>query len=333
MQALDPVTLLAFAAIVRTGSFSAAAREVGLVKSSVSKRLSALEASLGVKLLRRTTRKVVPTGEGLRVYESAARVALACEEAGRALASAAADDAGTIRISAPVTFAHMFLADMLQSFLQANPKIKVELTTDDRFVDVVTGGFDLVLRIGHLPQGDYSARKLAEGRFVICASPAYLHAHGAPQRPSDLAQHNCLRYSLIDVSSEWQFRSRIPGPTRIEGNLAVSDGTVLRQAALAGIGLAVLPSFVVAKELENKSLVEVLGGLDRDKFGIYAVHADGSKLVQRVRKLVDHLVTEFRGPRWVRKDASMNAGKQARQRAATSETHKSDRPKTRSYKR
>jgi DNA-binding transcriptional LysR family regulator len=300
VQGSDPITLLLFAAVVRTGSFSAAALEMGLVKSSVSKRIAALEGALGVKLLRRTTRKVIPTSEGLRVYESAAQVVVAYQAAERALDFAAADNAGIIRISAPVTFAHMFLVESLREFLNNKPKIKIELTTDDRFVDVVTGGFDLVIRIGHLPQGDYTARKLADGRFVICAAPSYLRERGTPARPADLRQHNCLRYRLIAASAEWQFLAEaVHRP--IDGNFAVSDGTVLRQAALSGIGLAVLPSFMVERELANGELVEVLEGLRRAKFGIYAVHADGSKLAQRVRKLVEHLVRAFGDRNWVQK--------------------------------
>ena len=296
MRTADPMTLLLFAAIVRTGSFSAGARSMGLVKSSASKRVAALEDHLGVKLLRRTTRKVVPTSEGLHVYEAARRVAEAFATAEHTLDRAASGDVGTIRMSAPVTLAHMFLAPMLTSFLDAHPEVTVDLVTDDRFVDVVTGGYDLVIRVGRLPDGDYIARKLATARVVVCASPAYLERAGTPASPSDLAEHNCLRYGLIAAESEWRFRG-VTAPA--SGNLLVSDGTVLREATLAGLGLAVLPSFMVAVELASGRLVEVLARRRRGEFGLYAVHADGAKLARRVRRLVDHLVAAFASPRWM----------------------------------
>ncbi len=296
MQPADPTTLLLFAAIVRTGSFSAGARAIGVVKSSASKRIAALESHLGVKLLRRTTRKVVPTSEGLSVYEGAKRVAEAFAAAERVLDRAASGDVGTIRMSAPVTLAQMFLAPILKSFLDAHPDVTIDLVTDDRFVDVVTGGYDLVIRVGRLPDGDYTARKLATARVVVCASPAYLAQAGTPTSPAALAGHNCLRYGLVAAESEWRLRG-VTAPA--SGNLLVSDGTVLREAALAGLGLAVLPSFMVGAELASGRLVEVLEGWRRGEFGLYAVHADGAKLARRVRRLVEHLVRVFASPRWM----------------------------------
>lgn len=295
MPRTDPTTLLLFAAIVRTGSFSAAARSIGVVKSSASKRIAALEAGMGVKLLRRTTRKVVPTSEGLRVYEGAARLADAFVGAELALDRAASGDAGTIRMSAPITFGHMFLVPMLKSFLDQNPEITIDLVTEDRFVDVITGGFDLVIRVGKLPQGDYTARKLTSSRVVVCASPEYLARRSTPETPADLAAHNCLRYSLVAAETEWRFGD-VTAP--VSGNLIVSDGTVLRQAAVAGLGIAVLPSFIVAAELAAGRLVSVLEARRRADFGVYAVHADGPKLAGRVRRLVQYLVKELRAPDW-----------------------------------
>jgi len=296
MKTADPTTLLLLAAIIRTGSFSAGARAIGLVKSSASKRIAALEGHLGVKLLRRTTRKVVPTSEGLRVYEGAKRVAEAFAAAERMLDRAASGDVGAIRMSAPVTLAQMFLAPILKSFLDADPEVTIDLVADDRFVDVVTGGYDLVIRVGRLPDGGYTARKLATARVVVCASPAYLARAGTPTSPAALAGHNCLRYGLVAAESEWRFRG-VTAPA--SGNLLVSDGTVLREAALAGLGIAVLPSFMVGAELASGRLVEVLEGRRRGEFGLYAVHADGAKLARRVRRLVEHLVRAFASPRWM----------------------------------
>ncbi|MBS2015484.1 MAG: LysR family transcriptional regulator [Deltaproteobacteria bacterium] len=302
----DPVSLLVLAHVVDTGSFSAAAARVGLTKSATSKRIAALESALGAKLLRRTTRKVVPTAEGLAVYEGARHVASAMTLAEQALDRATSVDAGTVRLSAPVTFAQMYLASALAGFLEAHPRIHVDLVTDDRFVDVVTGGFDLVIRIGRLPEGAYSVRRLASTPLVVCGSPEYLRRRGVPRGPKDLAEHACLRYSLLSAGNEWSFRG-VAAP--VSGGLSVSDGTVLREAAKAGIGLVRLPAFMVARELASGELVTVLDDHRPRDFGIHAVHADGAALAPRVRALVEHLAATFEHPPWAPAEARRRGGR------------------------
>ena len=176
----DALTMTVFTEVVRQGSFTAASRRLGIAKSAASKRVAALESSMGVKLLRRTTRKVVPTREGLTVFHATSRVVDAIADARVALDRTAASVGGAIRVSAPVTFSQMYLAPALARFTRSSPGVTVDLVTDDRFVDVVTGGFDLVVRIGRLGDGGYTARKLARTGVVICASPEYLARAGTP---------------------------------------------------------------------------------------------------------------------------------------------------------
>ena len=306
----DALTMTVFTEVVRQGSFTAASRRLGIAKSAASKRVAALESSMGVKLLRRTTRKVVPTREGLTVFHATSRVVDAIADARVALDRTAASVGGAIRVSAPVTFSQMYLAPALARFTRSSPGVTVDLVTDDRFVDVVTGGFDLVVRIGRLGDGGYTARKLARTGVVICASPEYLARAGTPETIADLARFNCLRYNLVE--DEWRLRAGAHGAT---GNFLASDGTVIREAAVAGLGLALLPAFMVAPLLTSGALVQVLEGHPGVSLDIHAVYADGAKLARRTRRLLEHLIAELRDPPW--ETATTQPKKRRRQRGAT----------------
>ncbi len=295
----DIASMALFAEVVRRQSFTSAAREVGLAKSAVSKRMALLEDRLGVRLLLRTTRKLSLTEDGLRYYEHCAALLSAAEAAEAAVAGASSTPRGPMRLNAPVAFAQMFLADALASFRRAQPGIEFQLSTDDRLVDVVEGGFDLVIRVSRLRDSSLVARRLATDRLVVCASPAYLAARGRPASPAELVGHECLHYSLVPLHAEWRFRGA-------SGTLAVpvstafssSDGTVLRRAALAGLGLAVLPWFMVARDVAEGRLELLLEGQRRAEIGIYAVYASRKNLPARTRLLLDHLVRYFAAADW-----------------------------------
>lgn len=287
-----------FARVVQLQSFTAAARRSGIAKSAVSTRIRALEEQLGVQLLRRTTRKLALTDEGLRFYEQCARVLEAAQAADVAIAGASDALRGTIRMSAPVTFTQQHLTEPIASFLIAHPEVSVDLTTDDRFTDVVEGGFDLIVRIGRLEEGSYVARRLATDRLVVCGAPAYLERHGRPGSPEDLVHHNCLHYSLVPQRGEWRFQGETgPLAVPVSGTLSASNGSVLREAAVAGLGLAVVPWFMVARDVAEGRLQLVLEGRRRAEIGIFAVTAS-RKLPGRVRALVDHLARRFAKPPW-----------------------------------
>lgn len=288
-----------FAQVVQLGSFTQAARQAGLAKSAVSRRIAMLEERLGARLLLRTTRKLSLTGEGMRYYEHCAALVAAARAAEDAVAGASDLARGPIRINAPVTFAQMYLARALARFLAENPAIEISLSVDDRMVDLVEGGFDLVIRVARLRDSTLVARRLASARIGLCAAPSYLARHGTPATPADLVSHNCLRYALVPAEREWRFGrrgARVHVPVR--GNLAVTDGTVLRQAALAGLGLAILPSFMVATDLAAGRLVSVLEDQLRADIDINAVYASRRQLPLRTRKLLDFLAEYFAGARW-----------------------------------
>jgi len=297
MLSIDILPSLAlFAQVVRLRSFSAAARESGIAKSAVSRRVAQLEERLGVRLLLRSTRAVSVTDEGLRVYEHCAVLVGAASAAEQAAGATRDTLRGMLRVNAPVAFAQMHLAAAIALFLERHPGMEIALATDDRIVDIVEGGLDVVIRIGRLRDSGLVARKIATDRLVICASPAYLARKGEPGSPADLLQHNCLHYTLVARDAEWRFRGK-DGPLNVPawGNFEAASGTVLRSAALAGLGLAVLPSFMVADDVAAGRLALVLERQRRAEIGIYAVVAHRRQMPARVRAFLDFLSAHFRG--------------------------------------
>ena len=295
MVALDDVASLAlFARVVHHRSFSAAAREAGIVKSAVSRRIAKLEARFGVRLLQRSTRRLSVTEEGRRLYEHAASIVAAATTAEEAV-GATAEVRGTLRVNAPVSFAQRYLVPAIAGFLGEHPQVEVELTTDDRLVDVVESGFDVVVRIGRLADSGLTARKLAKDRLVVCAAPAYLAARGEPRSPADLAQHECLHYGIVRRADEWSFRGVVP-PVR--GRFAATNGGVLVEAAKAGLGLLVAPSLLVSDELSAGRLRLVLEGARRAEIGVYAVMSHRRHAPARTRAFVDYLAKHFARPAW-----------------------------------
>lgn len=286
----DLASMALFASVVQLRSFSAAGRQLGLAKSAVSKRVALLEERLGVRLLVRTTRKLALTEDGVRYYTHCAALVASADAAEEAIAGASTAARGRIRVNAPVSFSQHFLPAALAAFFVRYPDISIELTAADAFVDVIEGGYDLVIRIAKLTDSGLVARRLATDRIVIVGAPSYLDQHGRPSSPSELIGHNCLRYSLVAREAEWQL------PVR--GSLDCSDGIALRNCALAGIGLASLPMFMVARDLAEGRLERVLEGARKAELGIYALFASRKQLPARTKLLIEHLATWFASPDW-----------------------------------
>lgn len=291
--------LALFARVVDARSFSAAAKRSGIAKSAVSRRITLLEKRLGVQLLRRTTRSLSLTPEGLRFYEHCARLGQVAQAAEESVAGASQQVRGTLKVSAPVTFSQLHLAEAVAGFLAEHPEVEVNLAAEDRLVDVVEGGFDVVVRVSRLQDASFVARRLVADRLVVCGAPAYLDRRGRPESPEALVHHNCLHYERVPRAGEWRFRGPAgPESIPVRGNLVSTDGTVLRQAALAGLGLAVLPYFMVARDVEAGRLELLLQSFRRAEIGIYAVVAHGKNLPRRTRAFIDYLSRWFATPRW-----------------------------------
>lgn len=284
--------LLCFARVVELGSFTKAAAALQVSKSVVSTKVSALEARLGEPLLMRTTRKVTATDAGSRVYSHARQML----EAGAAATAGASDVArGVLRLSAPVTLAQSHLARPIAAFLARHPGVRVELMLDDRFVDLVEERIDLAIRVTTLKDSSLLARRLAWAPIHVCGAPSYFAAHGRPARPEHLLSHNCLRYALVRSEEEWHFQGR---SGRIEldvtGSFATTNGAMLREAVLAGMGLAVLPRFMVADAIDEGLIETVLDDFAPRPLGIYAVRSGRRAPPKLLAELLRELEAAFR---------------------------------------
>ncbi len=294
----DFVALASFAHVVERRSFTAAATALAISKSAVSARVARLEDRLGVRLLHRTTRRVSPTEAGLALYAHAARMVAAADDAAEAAEGASGKPQGLLRVSAPPTFSELYLAGPVAELLAAHPALRVELITSDRLVDLVAEGFDVAVRISVLKDSSLVAKKLGTDRLIVVASPAYLARAGVPRTPADLVHHECLRSSHLTVGGEWGFRGVSSGQRLAGGGRFVAgDAGVLREAAAAGLGLAVLPSSMVARDLAAARLV-ALDGFPGRELGVYAVHPHRRHVPPKVRALVDLLAARFARPPW-----------------------------------
>lgn len=284
-----------FAKVVETRSFSKAADELRLSKSTVSKAVSGLEDRFGARLLNRTTRRLSLTEAGMAFYDRCSRMVAEAAAAEESISELSAGPRGTLRVTAPLSFGFLHLAPLVPAFLESYPHIDLDMNLTDEFVDVVEGGFDLAVRVGRLVDSRLMARKLAPCRFAVCGAPAYFERHGAPQSPRDLSRHFCMRYSHLATQDEWHFE----GPegrvsVRIGGRFRSDNGDALRAAALEGLGLLYTPTFIVGDDLRAGRLVEVLSDYLWET-GVYAVYPSGRYVPAKLRVFVDFLVKRF-GP-------------------------------------
>ena len=279
-----------FVEVVARGSLSAAARAEGIAPAMIGRRLDALEARLGVKLLQRTTRKLVLTDEGAAFLEDCQRILGELEEAETAVSARSARASGHLLVSAPAGFGRQHVAPLLPSFLAEHRDVTVNLNLNDRIVDVIGEGVDVAVRIATLLDSNLVGVKLADNQRVLVAAPAYLKRHGTPLRPGDLTQHNCLAISSEGSQRGWTFREQGKLVTmKVAGNMVCNDGEVLHDWALAGKGLAWRSMWEVGAQIEAGRLVTVLDDYAAPGNDIYAVFAQRRHLPLRIRAFVDFL--------------------------------------------
>lgn len=285
-----------FASVVEARSFTGAARQLGMSKAAVSKQVSKLEERLGARLLNRTTRRLSLTEVGAAFYERAANIVAEAREAELAVSRLHAAPRGTLRLDAPVAFGVRHLAPLLPEFMRRYPELKVDITLNDRFVDLVEEGHDLAVRIAHLPDSSLIARKLADSRRVVCASPDYWARNGRPSKPADLATHNCFEYSYLATRGEWRFRGpEGPVSVRVQGTLSANNGDFSRVAAVGGLGVTLVPVFMACDDLRAGRLEPALEDFEMEPQGVHAVYPHNRHLSAKVRAFVDYLVESF-GP-------------------------------------
>ncbi|PKO94202.1 MAG: LysR family transcriptional regulator [Betaproteobacteria bacterium HGW-Betaproteobacteria-10] len=294
--------MLLFAHVVKVKNFSEAARRLSISKSRVSKAITRLEAALGVRLLHRSTRSLSLTDVGKAYFEHCDRILEELSLADGTISQLQQEPRGKLKISAPVAFSTMHVATALPDFMMRYPDLTVDLTISDRMVDLADEGYDIALRITPEPGRNLVAHRLAPIRRKICASPAYLARQGAPHTPDDLVQHNCLDYTFMNTQGLWHLKSEqgdvaIP----VSGSLRINDDEALSQAVIGGLGLALLPTFIVGKDLQAGRLVEVLPGYVPTERFIYAVHLPNRHLPLKVRAFIDFLLKRFgTDPYWDR---------------------------------
>jgi DNA-binding transcriptional LysR family regulator len=290
-----------FVRVVERGSFTLAADDLRLSRAVVSKYLSRLEERLGARLLNRTTRRLSLTEAGAALFEASRGAIERIEEAEAAVAQFQAAPRGRLRVSAPMSFGILHLGPAIADFSREFPGVTLDIRLDDRFVNLVEEGIDVAVRIGVLTDSSLVARKLGTTRAVACASPAYLAEHGEPQSPEELAAHDCLIYSYLANSNVWRFLSREGReiPVAVSGTLRINNGIVLAEAALAGRGVLVTPSFYVAPMLRDGRLKRVLTEYRLPELGIYAVYPQKEHVPPKVRVFIDYLAARFgRKPEW-----------------------------------
>ncbi|MGF1754435.1 LysR family transcriptional regulator, partial [Vibrio makurazakiensis] len=293
--------LILFSQVVELGTFSKVAEQNNLTNSVVSKRIARLEEEIGAQLLYRTTRKLTLTEAGKAILHSAKNVKLAAQEAMDAVSGFGENVSGHIKMSVPTISGDLILADAVAEFCNMHPGLTVDMSLDNRFVDLVEDGFDLVIRTGYLEDSSLIARHILDSQWVVCASPSYIAKNGKPLQPKDLIAHNCLQYAYQTTgASEWQFieagQSGKRGGdyiVRVSGTFSTDNATALRKAALGGHGVAYVPRCLVYHDIRNGQLVDIFPDLVGKKLGIYAVYPFTRQPPNKIKLLIEHIRTRY----------------------------------------
>ncbi|ASC74145.1 LysR family transcriptional regulator [Halomicronema hongdechloris C2206] len=288
-------SIRAFTQVVIAGGFAAAAREMGLSRSAVNKLVINLEDHLGVQLLHRTTRQVTPTATGLSFYERCVAILEDLQEAELAATQMQTEVRGSLRINAPMSFGTRHLAPALAEFLASYPDLQVELALSDRFIDPIEEGFDITIRIAQPPTSpSLIVHELMPVQRVLCATPNYLNKKGWPQHAQDLSQHSCLHYGYLATGNQWI----LEGPdgrhaVTVNGALCCNNGEVLRQAALQGLGIALLPTFIVGDDLQHGTLHPLLTDYTAPAIAMSVIYPVNRHLSAKVQLFTECLQARF----------------------------------------
>ena len=291
---IDLNEIAVFVRVVEAGSFAGAARSSTLPTTTISRRVRKLEDRLGVRLLQRTTRSLSLTDAGRAYYDACSSGLEVIQAADQNAAERQTEPAGVIRLSAPGDFAASLFADVVAEFLSRYPKVKVEVLLTDERLDLIASGIDIALRTGQLQDSALVARKLGPTQRLFYASPNYIGAKGKPQVPSDLRQHDCIIVGNSLGNASWM----VEGPTGTEsvsvsGRVSANTIQFALRAAVAGLGIALLPTAVAARQIRSGHLTALLKGYGSPRGGLYLVYPSAQHLSAAVRALIDHFVASF----------------------------------------
>ena len=282
--------------IVETGQLSLAADHLNLSKGTVSKQLAKLEAHLGGRLLNRTTRRLTPTEAGVAFYERAKLILESVEEAECVVSGLSAEPRGTLKINAPMSFGIHYMGKLLAKYQQKYPKVMIDIRLNDRQIDLVEEGYDLALRIATLKDSSLIARRLAPCHIVMCASPAYLQQQGEPHTPDDLKNHHCIRYAYSDSMKYWILENKAGKKQQVAINspLASNNGNLICDAMVNGMGIAVLPTFIVGDAIRKGEAKIILDDWRPQREDISLLYPSSKHLSAKVRAFVDMAVEHFK---------------------------------------
>ncbi len=287
--------LKSFVRLAETGSFSAVAREAGATQPAISRQVASLEAHLGARLVQRSTRSLRLTEDGQDFLVHARHVLVAVAEAEAAVGRQRSTPAGLVRLGAPTVFGHLYLAPQLGRLLARYPELTIELALSDDVSDLVQQGLDLALRVGEIADGSLVARRVGSFTVAAVAAPDYLAARGEPQRPEDLAGHSCILFTRSVDPNTWRFAGPDGArPVAVEGRLRVNSIEAAVAAAVAGAGVAMLPTWLIRDELATGALRRILEPFQSPRLPISLVYPSRRFLAPRTRAVIDFLVAEFR---------------------------------------
>lgn len=279
-----------FATVVESGAFAAASEQLHISPTATSRHVAELEKHLGAQLLQRSTRRLHLTDVGTDYYERCRAILADVEEAEAQAATAESQPRGTLRISLPYSFGLRHIAPLLPDFCKRYPDLQLELSFSDQKIDLVEEGIDMAVRITGDPKTSLIARRLAPVDFVCCAAPAYLERNGWPHQPDDLRRHNCLTYSYAPTGNLWLFTHHgKPIEVPVNGMLGANNGDMNRLAAVSGLGIVVLPRFMVCDELRTGTLVPILADYPIPDKSVYAVYLPGARRSARIKAMTDYL--------------------------------------------
>ncbi len=283
-----------FVGVINTGSFTAAAQALGHSTSYVSKEITRLEKRLGSRLLNRTTRTISLTDAGRAYFERCSQIVIDAENAERSISQLQDKPRGLLRVNAPVSFASIYLLDYLSEFMNDFAEITLEVEFNDRMIDVVAEGYDVVIRAGNIQDSNLVARKFTTSKSVVVASPDYLKKNGRPLQASELEQHACLAYSLLPNPTLWNFvKDNSHTAVNINARLMANNAGLEVAMAVNGVGIGRLPFFCCEKEIAKGELEIILEDYDQPEIGVYVVYPHRQYLTARVRAFVDFIVDKF----------------------------------------
>lgn len=282
--------------IVEVGQLSIAAEQLNLSNGAVSKQLSKLEAHLGGRLLSRTTRSLTPTEVGKAYYDRAKQILESVDEAECVVSGLTAEPSGTLKINAPMSFGFLHMAKLLAKYQEMYPKVTVDIDLHDRQIDLVEEGYDLALRIAKHKDSTLIARKLADCKIVMVASPEYLEKYGEPISPKDLKKHKCLMYTYHDSIKSWTLKNTegIVQQISVTGSLVANNGNLICDALVNGMGIAILPTFIIGDEIRNGRAKIIMSDWNTSEADISLLYPSNKHLSAKVRAFVDLAADHFK---------------------------------------